>query len=456
MSKQMRNAVPGSSWSNPWFPVVAALAVAGCATTYPLMPTPVLYTGAQAKPLFTETPPDWRTPPLDLLYITDRAPATGPDDAEPYTVERSRSLAFGSTTIEFGKGTSWDTLVEESLAANRKAELDLALGPTKELGRFPRMPYALELTPTGITRSPAVIDAHEAAKKALQAEIARRLAISPRKEVVLFVHGYANTFEDAAFTMGELCHFLGREFVCAIFTWPAGGKKGVLMGYNVDVESSIFAQEDLKKTIRMIADTPGLEKLHLLAHSRGTDVLASAISEFQTEGYITQTPAAKRLKIGNIVLLAPDIDIDVAPTKIWKIVSDPDLPYGTVPNPRAVIPPTAGFHMTVYASPDDKALAASSWLAGSLNRLGRVDAAMMRPEDIAIARKIALFDVIQVNAVSCFICHSYFVSNPRVSADLIAMLRYGLKPNDPGRPLIEVAKPFYRIPTDEEAGAAAK
>ena len=30
------------------------LGLAGCATTYPLMPTPVLYTGAQAKPLFIE------------------------------------------------------------------------------------------------------------------------------------------------------------------------------------------------------------------------------------------------------------------------------------------------------------------------------------------------------------------------------------------------------------------
>jgi esterase/lipase superfamily enzyme len=54
---------------------------------------------------------------------------------------------------------------------------------------------------------------------------------------VLFVHGYANTFQDASFTMGELCHFLGREFVCAIFTWPAGGSRGLFMGYNVDRES---------------------------------------------------------------------------------------------------------------------------------------------------------------------------------------------------------------------------
>ena len=449
-----RKTAMGSDWLTRVLFLLTTLAVAGCATTYPMMPTPVLYTGAQAKPLFTETPTDWRTPPLDLLYITDRAPATGPDDAGPYTADRSRSLAFGSTTVEFGKGTSWDTLVEESLAENRKAEVDLTLGPTKELGRFPRFVYELEVTPKGLRRTPAVIQAHESAEKALQAEVARRLAVSPRKEVVLFVHGYANTFEDAAFTMGELCHFLGREFVCAIFTWPAGGKKGALMGYTVAVESSEFAHEDLKKTIRMIADTPGLEKLHLLAHSRGTDVLASALSELQIEGYVSQIPAARRLKLGNVVLLAPDIDIDVAPTKIWKVVSDPGLPYGKAPDPAVVIPPAPGFKLTVYASQDDKALATSGWLFGSLARLGRVQASMMRPEDMAMARKVALFDVIQVNAVSCFICHSYFVSNPRVSADLIAMIRYGLKPNDPGRPLIEVAKPFYRIPTDEEAAAA--
>ena len=34
-------------------------------------------------------------------------------------------------------------------------------------------------------------------------------AQSTAKEVVLFVHAYANTFQDAAFSMADLCHFLG-------------------------------------------------------------------------------------------------------------------------------------------------------------------------------------------------------------------------------------------------------
>jgi esterase/lipase superfamily enzyme len=61
--------------------------------------------------------------------------------------------------------------------------------------------------------------------------------------LVLYVHGCHNTFGDAAMPAGELCHFLGRQFACDIFTWLAGGKLGVLAGYNVDYESSVFATD---------------------------------------------------------------------------------------------------------------------------------------------------------------------------------------------------------------------
>ena len=165
------------------------LGLAGCATTHPLMPTPALYTGPQAKPLFTKAPAEVRTPPLDLLFITDRAPATSPDEPEPYTADRSRSMAFGSTTILFGEGHDVGRAGKAEPARRAPTPTDLKLGPTKELGRYPRIPYAVAATPEGLTRAPAVVDVHEAANRALQAEIARRLALSPRKEIVLYVHG---------------------------------------------------------------------------------------------------------------------------------------------------------------------------------------------------------------------------------------------------------------------------
>ena len=437
-----------------FFVSALTIVLAGCATTHPMMPTPVLYTGAQARPLFVDLPAEHRTPPLDLLFITDRARAKGEDEQTPYTANRSRSMSFGSTTIEFGANLSWDSLLKESTKAKRGASLDLTLGATKELGRFPPIPYELEIGPNGVSRSRAIVDEYQKAKQELQGEIVRRLAISPRKEVVLYVHGYANSFEDAALTMGELCHFLGREFVCGIFSWPAGGKRGAFLGYDVDTESSEYAVEDLVKTIRIIATTPGVERIHLLAHSRGTDTLANAIAELSAEAYMLGSSFPRQFNIANVVLMAPDIDGDVALSKIFKVFSDPDLPFRGEPTPSAVVGDSPDFKVTIYASPDDKALATSGWLFGSISRLGRVDAAMLSPHQIEMIRTWGAADVIQVRGRTDFFGHSYFVSNPEVSADIIAMLRYGLKPNDPGRPLVEIVKPFWRVPKDDEAVAA--
>ena len=118
--------------------------------------------------------------------------------------------------------------------------------------------------------------------------------------------------------------------------------------------------------------------------------------------------------------------------KLFKALSDPDVPYGPAPNPRMVIEQTPGFHITIYVSPDDKALALSSWLFGSLARLGRLDKAMLTPEQIEQARRLGIFDLIQVRGTTDLFGHSYFTSNPSVSADLIAMLRYGLRPRRTG------------------------
>jgi len=433
------------------FIATVAFVLAGCAATYPMMPPPALYTGAQARPLFTDLPADDQKPPLDLLYITDRAPSTGTDPEEPYTSERARSIAFGSTTVEFGAAVPWDVLVKESTTM-RRGGLELTLGPTRELGRFPPIPYEIAVVPGGIARKQSIIDAHEQAKRTLQSEIERRLVDARRKEVVLFIHGYNNTFEDAAVTMGELCHYMGRDFVCGIFTWPAGGRRGILFGYNVDRESGEYAVEDLRKTIRIVAQTPGVEKIHFIAHSRGNDVLATALAELAVEAYGLGRSLAQQFHIANVVLAAPDIDADVALSKIFKVFSDPDLPFRGAPDPGVVLEPQSRFNVTIYVSPDDKALATSSWLSGSFARLGRIDAKMLTSHEIDEIRMLGAVDVVQVRGKTDFFGHDYFVSNPEVSSDIIAVLRYGHKPNEPGRPLQPIDGPFWAIlPADSSA-----
>jgi esterase/lipase superfamily enzyme len=408
------------------------------------MPTPALYAGEAARTLFTEPLSNARDSALDVLFITDRA--AGHEAGEPrYTAARSRSMAFGSAMVQFGEQVTWDELVRESVSTRRDNAPHLTLGPVRELGRFPAIPYEVVVTPDGVRRAPGVVEAYQEARQQLQDEIVRRLALARRKEVVLFVHGYRASFESSALTMGELCHFLGRDFVCGVFTWPAGGHGGILFGYDVDRESAEYAVEDLLKTIRIIGRTPGVERVHLIAHSRGTDTLASAVAQLSAEAYMRRSSPDREFHIANVVLVAPDLDGDVAITKIFKVFSDPDLPFGDDAVPGALAPPP-GMKLTLYVSPDDKAIATASWLFGSIARLGGIDAAMLTSEQIAAIDALRAVDIIQVRGSTDLFGHSYFVSNPRVSGDIISMLRYDLQPNEPGRPLERVAGPFWRVP----------
>jgi esterase/lipase superfamily enzyme len=107
---------------------------------------------------------------------------------------------------------------------------------------------------------------------------------------------------------------------------------------------------------------------------------------------------------------------------------------------------TPNFRITVYVSPDDRALATSGSLFGSIARLGRLNKSMLTAKEIEQIRTFDLIDVIQVEGRTDLFGHSYLTSNPKVSSDLIGLLRYRLSPNDPGRPLEEVERPFWRIP----------
>src|SRR5208283_64665 len=289
---------------------------------------------------------------LDLLYVTDRAQIADPQTgALSYGSERSYTMSFGSIDIR----------VEPD---SNGALGEVKLSTIKEIGRFPEVPYPAKITSAGYRRAPDVVAAHEEAVASLQGEIRRRLAKTERKEVVVFIHGYNNSFADAANATGSICRLLGEDFVCVLLTWPAGGSRGAFLGYNVDRESGEFAVADMRKAIRAIGQTEGVRGIHIIAHSRGTDVVASAFRELSFEAYVSRFSNTENLKVRNIVLFAPDIDIDVAATKIFDVFSDPDAPYGAKKNPNALFN-QGSFHLTIYSSPGDQALGLASSIFGS-------------------------------------------------------------------------------------------
>jgi hypothetical protein len=123
----------------------------------------------------------------------------------------------------------------------------------RELGVFPDEPYRISADRNGLLlRDRAELARHFDAKAKLQGEVQRRLAQAPTREALLYVQGFYETFATAAYTAAELCHFLGREPVCAFFTWPASSTGPFLTSYTATTESADFAVEDLKKSIRVL------------------------------------------------------------------------------------------------------------------------------------------------------------------------------------------------------------
>lgn len=384
-----------------------------------------------------------KTASVDVLYVTDRAPTVSSSGKLSYGSGRDRAISFGTVSLDFPRAVS-------VVPADRR-DVQFRVAATTKIGAFPPTPYPIELAARGPQRVPATVTAHEKASAALQAEIGRRLAAAKRKEVVIFVHGYNNTFNDAAESTGKICEALSFDFVCVALTWPAAGSGGVFQGYNIDRESGEFSVPDIKKAIRTISETPGVERIHLIAHSRGTDVVMSAVQQLGLEAYVTRASPAQRYKLANIVLFAPDIDLDVAVTKLFGVVSDPDIPFGTKAAPYGPLPPVESLHLTVYSSPNDKALALSSWLFGSVVRLGRLTSSNMTTN---MSGSNALWENSQISGIADFIeykgragfaGHSYFLSDPAVRKDLAALLVDRLKAGDAGRSLIEIKRPFWRL-----------
>lgn len=442
--------------------LVAAVLIGGCATSArQLMPTPTLYQLPGGQPVFDGAALSQRTrsPDLDLLFITDRAPLTAVElqaqgeNAEPlpYGQERARRIAFGSAQVRVVPGLDWETLREQSQLAERTREVNLELGEVRELGAFPQEPYRLRQTEDGkLLRDRAELVRHAEAKAMLQGEVQRRLAVSPKKEVLLYVHGFNETFATAAFTTAELCHFLGREHLCAFFTWPASSTGNFLISYTATTESADYAVEHLKKTIRLLATAPGVEGVQILAHSRGTALTLKAVRELGLEAIAAGKEAVDLYKIDKLVLLSPDIDIDIAAQQITGFISDPDL---VTVWPEGKLPRVLKGRLTVYASPEDRALLVSRILFRSRQRVGQ-----LRPEDIPEERQRYMAEMGRLDLISYqgkrtdFFGHSYFTSNPQVSSDLIQLIRYGRRLGEPGRELIRTGPITWKFPA-EAAGS---
>ena len=72
------------------------------------------------------------------------------------------------------------------------------------------------------------------------ASFRRLLRQTPGKNVLVFVHGFNNHFEDAVFRYAQILHDSDANAVPVLFTWPS---RGSVFAYGYDHESASYSRE---------------------------------------------------------------------------------------------------------------------------------------------------------------------------------------------------------------------
>jgi esterase/lipase superfamily enzyme len=408
--------------------LLLALAVSVIISCAGPQPVPVKAYGKQSATLFDKLPTPLKTAEVDVLYATDRAP----DIAQGilmYGSDRSRSLAFGLARVNLGKGLSWDDLVGWALSQNPEpVDIDPFVTAVTEIARLPSSPYPYEPDKNGLPiLGPQFSKQLNTAREIIQNTIRKRLELTERKNILLNVHGIKTQLGDTLIDAALTYHLYGRQDVVIAYSWPAG-QAGLLSGYSGDRESGEFTVFHLKEFIKTIAAIDEVEKINFSAHSRGTDVILTALRELIIEARASGKDPRRSLKLSNLVLIAADIDAGVAGQRVIAEALTFSLD-----------------RITVYTNNQDGAIAAATKIFAGSQRLGNYDVSDVTEGQKESLKRFKNYDIIFYSGEGGGLLeHSYYQS-PAMLADYFLLLE-GKKPGaSNGRPLEPLGEYMWGI-----------
>lgn len=172
-----------------------------------------------------------------------------------------------------------------------------------------------------------------------------------KRQVLIFVHGFNNTYSDAVFRYAQIVHDAKIDATPILFTWPSRGR---VFDYLYDKESANFSRRALEDLIIEASNSPDVSEVTIFAHSMGTYLVSEALRGVAMRNK-TISP-----KVRNVILASPDIDMDVFRREFIEM------------GPRRP-------HFTIFTSTKDKALGVSRWLSGGVDRVGGTDLTAYQP-----------------------------------------------------------------------------
>lgn len=178
-----------------------------------------------------------------------------------------------------------------------------------------------------------------------------------QRDITIYVHGYYNSFADSVFRLAQLGHDFDVPGVSIAYSWPSDSTP---LGYSHDRDSALFARDGLEKLLRQLPFV-NARRVILVGHSLGSLLIMETLRQIEIA-----TPNWSKAHLDGVVLISPDIDLDVFKGQAARMQSWPE-PFA------------------LFVSKRDRVLDLSAVINGESKRLGRVtDAAELADFPIAL------------------------------------------------------------------------
>lgn len=218
----------------------------------------------------------------------------------------------------------------------------VAIPPERRVGSITRPRAGAAVDPA---RHFTLADQSMMTDAAFRAAIRRERASRPagEREAVIFVHGFNTPFIAGVYRVAQLAHDLSLPGVVMHYSWPS---MGVPLAYAHDRDSALFARDGLQQMVQETA-AAGVRRIVLIAHSMGSHLVMETLRQMA----MARDPSLDL--IGGVILIAPDIDIDLFRSQAQRI--------GRLPQPFVIV-----------TSQRDRILQLSARLTGETTRLGNL------------------------------------------------------------------------------------
>lgn len=332
-----------------------------------------------------------------LFYGTNRVPQAADEDGPTYGAEGHQSLTLGTAEITIPKNAHEFGNIERprSITIFTITLFEEKEDAAKHMTLLAREELSLDEFQTRAAQIARASETYEGA-------------------ALVFIHGFNTSFDQAMFRGAQIAYDMRFDGPAFVYSWPSQGR---LLSYVNDTEAAKSAVKPMDEFMEAVITTPGVERVHVIAHSMGNAALAELLTRSGTR------LGARGKAIDQLVLAAPDLD-----ARYFRTVFEH---FTAVAN-----------NVTLYACGSDRALLASSKIRDDFPRLGDV------PNGVPVI--VPGIDTIDVTAVGTEIFslnHNAFAQSRGVLTDLSQLLLTRMHPPEKRTPvLIKEDGPYWKMP----------